>query len=106
MPRNKWTSEEQEDWLKDRYDAFRKAEENDTRKSFYKETYSAWLAKWPNPEPSAKQIADATSREGAIKVIHIYQEKVSRFAVFNLLVSSYMLSSDFKLGIATANDLP
>jgi hypothetical protein len=55
MPRHKWTTEEQEDWLKDRCDAFKEAEKNDTRKSFYKETYAAWLFKWPNPEPSAVQ---------------------------------------------------
>jgi hypothetical protein len=106
MPRNKWTSEEQEDWLKNRYHAFREAEVNETRKSFYKETYAAWLAKWPNPEPSAKQVADATSHEGATKAIHVYQEKVSGFATYNLLVNSYMLNSVFKLGFATASDLP
>lgn len=105
MPRHKWTTEEQEDWLKDRCDAFKEAENNGTRKSFYKETYAAWLLKWQNPEPSAKQIADATSREAAIKKIHVDQEKVSCTPNINLLISSYMLSSDFKPGIVTANDL-
>ena len=106
MPRHKWTTEEQEDWLKDRCDAFKEAEKNDTRKSFYKETYAAWLFKWPNPEPSAKQIADATSREAVIKKIYVDQEKVSCTPNINLLNSSYTLSRDFKPGIVTVNDLP
>jgi len=106
MPRHKWTTEEQEDWLKDRCDAFKEAEKNDTRKSFYQETYAAWLFKWPNPEPSAKQIADATTREATIKKIYVDQEKVSCTPNINLLISSYPLSSDFKPGIVTVNDLP
>ena len=89
MPRHKWTTEEQEDWLKDCCDAFKEAEKNDTRKSFYQETYAAWLFKWPNPEPSAKQIADATTREAAIKKIYVDQKKVSCTPNINLLISSY-----------------
>ena len=106
MPRHKWTTEEQEDWLKDRCDAFKEAEREDTRKSFYKETYAAWLNKWPNPKPSTKQIADATSREAAIKKIHVDQEKVSCIPNINLLIISYTLSREFKPGIVTANVLP
>ena len=34
MPRIKWTTNEQEEWLKDRCEAFKEAEEKDTRKSF------------------------------------------------------------------------
>lgn len=77
MPRIKWTTNEQEEWLKDRCEAFKEAEEKDTRKSFYKQTYAAWLIKWPNPEPDAMESANATSREAAIKKIYVEKEKVS-----------------------------
>lgn len=83
MTRKKWTKPPQEAWLKSRRDAFRLAEANDTRKEFFKKTYEEWLQSWPNPKPTAEQIADAKSVQQAENDIYAIQQKVSLGHDFN-----------------------
>ena len=67
MTRKKWTTPDQENWLRARCEAFAKAEVNNERKAFYKELLKCWLEKWPNPDPSLEQIQEAGGEEQAIK---------------------------------------
>ena len=77
MTRHKWTTDEQEVWLKKAFEEFEIATLNDTRKQFYKKNYSSWLEKFPNPEPTQGQINAAGSREKAMKIIYDDKEHVS-----------------------------
>jgi len=77
MTRKKWTSKEQEAWLKARCKAFAEAEINDTTKAFYQDTLDRWLEVWPNPEPTPAEIQAAGGLESAVKAKAKWQDNVS-----------------------------
>jgi hypothetical protein len=47
MPRRRWTSTEQLDWLQPRMPAFTEAQESKNFNTFFSEVYKAWFEKYP-----------------------------------------------------------
>lgn len=66
MTRRKWTSPDQEEWLKSRIAKFTDAQVNKTTtKEFFPEIFKEWREEWPCPGPSPEEIAQAGSVEKA-----------------------------------------
>ena len=79
MPRRKWTTPEQEEWLKDRLATFIDAQVNkSTTSTFFPEVIRDWREKWPISEPTAEEIANATSPEVATKKKQNKDEEVGQ----------------------------
>jgi hypothetical protein len=78
MTRLKWTQPDQEKWLKALCKDFHIAEQDNTRKAFFSETYRQWLLKWPNPSPTQADLEQAKTHEKAVKNIYDLTERVSR----------------------------
>ncbi|KAF8888928.1 hypothetical protein CPB84DRAFT_1628468, partial [Gymnopilus junonius] len=70
MTRKEWTTPPQKAWLYSQSEKFQKAEANNTRKEFFKDTYKAWWVQWPNQEPTQAEISKAGSCEKAVKIIY------------------------------------
>ncbi|KAM6489977.1 hypothetical protein JOM56_014556 [Amanita muscaria] len=66
MTRKKWTTPEQETWLKARCAGFAEAEANDTRKAFFDGVIDAWREAWPLPNITPEEIQDAGGEKQAI----------------------------------------
>lgn len=68
MTRRKWTSADQEEWLKARIARFSDAQVNKTTtKEFFPEILKEWREAWPCPGPTPVEIAQAGSVEKAIQ---------------------------------------
>ena len=58
MTWQKWTTTEQEDWLKGQIAAFIETQVNKTTASaFFPETLKDWRKAWPTPEPTPEEAA-------------------------------------------------
>ena len=68
MTCKKWTTNDQEMWLKAHCDDFAKAEAINNTKSFFNEVNNAWHKKWPNPEPTNDDISKAGNCKQAVKL--------------------------------------
>ena len=65
MTRVKWTTTDQEDWLKSRIAGFSDAQvEKTTNKEFFPAVFKAWRESWP-PNPSPEEVTDAGGVEKA-----------------------------------------
>ena len=69
MTRRKWTTPDQEEWLKSRLAGFSDAQVNKiTTKEFFPVVFKEWRKSWPTPDPSPEEITDAGSVEkGTVK---------------------------------------
>jgi len=68
MTHRKWTSDDQEEWLKARLSLFTEAQAQKTTTSeFFPKVLTEWRKAWPVPEPTADEIAQAKNVEDAIK---------------------------------------
>ena len=68
MTHRKWTSDDQEEWLKAWLSLFTEAQANKTTTSkFFPQTLTEWRKAWPVPEPTGDEIAQAKTVEEAIK---------------------------------------
>lgn len=68
MTRQKWTTEEQGDWLKGQLAAFVDSQVNKTTTTtFFPHVIKEWRKQWPLGEPTANEVAGATSLEDTIK---------------------------------------
>ena len=66
MTRRKWTSGNQEEWLKSRIARFINVQVNKTTtKEFFPEILKEWREAWPCPGPTLEEIAQAGSVEKA-----------------------------------------
>lgn len=66
MGRNKWTTDDQEEWLKSRLAGFGDAQANKTTtKNFFPAVIKEWTKQWPTPDPSPKEITEAGNIEKA-----------------------------------------
>ena len=54
------------------------AEQDNTHKAFFSETYHQWLFKWPNPAPTQANLEWAKTHKKAVKDIYDLTEKVSQ----------------------------
>ena len=77
MTRKMWTTNDQRAWLMAQSDAFAEAEVNNTRKAFFDSILKGWSEKYPNPDPTPKEIQDAGGKEQAVKYNLKIQEKVN-----------------------------
>jgi len=88
MTRKKWTTPEQEDWLKAHCKGFAEAEETNATRTFYQTIVSSWLEKWPNPAPTETEIQEAGELQQATKDIFDCQEKVRLPALIYVIKTS------------------
>jgi hypothetical protein len=66
MTRKKWTTSDQEDWLKSRLAGFSDAQDNKTTsKEFFPAALKEWKKYWPTPDPSPEEITEAGNVEKA-----------------------------------------
>ena len=66
MTRRKWTTPNQEEWLKSRLARFTDAQVNKTTtKEFFPEILKDWRKAWPCSEPTTEEITQAGSAEKA-----------------------------------------
>jgi len=77
MPKPKWTTKEQEDWLSVRLKDFVAAQEKKpaTMAHFFGPVYKAWFEKFPCPDPTDKEVAKA---EGKFDVAKANVEKATK----------------------------
>ena len=75
----KWTTPEQEAWLKDRMPTFIATQKTRTSVSaFYPELHKEWRKNWPDPQPTEKEIQDADGNlERAMKMKQTHMDEVS-----------------------------
>jgi hypothetical protein len=70
MTRRKWTTTEQEEWLKSHLAGFGDAQSNKTTsKIFFPMVLKEWKTKWLTPDPTAEEITQAGNVEKATKKI-------------------------------------
>ena len=80
MTRRKWTSDEQEDWLKAWLSSFMEAQAKRTTTSeFFPKTLAEWRKAWPVPEPTADELAKANNVEDALKKKRSRDEDVRQY---------------------------
>lgn len=66
MTRQKWTADDQEEWLKSRLAGFSDAQVNKaTSKDFFPVVFKEWRKLWPTPDPTLKEITTAGNIEKA-----------------------------------------
>ena len=66
MARRKWTTTDQEDWLKSHLAGFSDAQVNKTTsKEFFPAVLKDWRKAWPTPVPTPEEITQAGSLEKA-----------------------------------------
>ena len=82
MTRKTWTTTEQEEWLKSQIQAFLKAHQNNTLKTFFPPIIKEFRDKWPVDPLSDQEIEASTSVEQAKK------EKRDKYDKVNLLLLS------------------
>ena len=62
----KWTTPDQEEWLKSHLAGFNDAHVNKkTSKEFFPLVFKEWRNPWPTPDPSAEEIVEAGNIEKA-----------------------------------------
>jgi hypothetical protein len=69
MPKKKWATKEQEEWLEERMAAFVQAQQTKMTGQFFTSVYDAWHGTYPSANPSDKQLAaagDATKAKASI----------------------------------------
>jgi hypothetical protein len=77
MTRSTWATEEQDVWLKSRIAAFLDAHQKKTlSKEFFPVVVKEFRDKWPPGEPTAEEVADASSIEEANKIKRTKYDKV------------------------------
>jgi hypothetical protein len=77
MTGRKWTDAAQEAWLKLKFPAFLQADSTSTRKKFFGDVCVEWQKKWPDPEPTASELAGASgNREAAMTQKRKMKDKV------------------------------
>jgi predicted metal-dependent hydrolase len=77
MPRTTWATDEQEEWLKSHKAAFLDAHQKKTlSKEFFPVIVKEFRDKWPPAEPTAEEVADASSFEEANKRKRTKYDKV------------------------------
>jgi hypothetical protein len=66
MTRRKWTTTDQEEWLKSYLAGFSDAQANKTTsKEFYPAILKEWRKAWPTPDPTLEEITQAGNAEKA-----------------------------------------
>jgi hypothetical protein len=66
MTRRKWTTTDQEEWLKLRLAGFSDAQVNKTTsKEFFPAVFKEWRNTWPIPSPTPEEITKAGNAEKA-----------------------------------------
>jgi hypothetical protein len=66
MTRRKWTTSNQEDWLKSRLAGFSDAQANKTTsKEFFPLVFKEWRNLWPTPDPTPEDVTIAGTAEKA-----------------------------------------
>jgi len=66
MTRRKWTTTDQEDWLKSHLAGFCDAQVNKTTsKEFYPAIFKEWRKSWATPDPSPEEITESGNVEKA-----------------------------------------
>jgi hypothetical protein len=66
MTRHKWTTTDQEAWLKSHLAGFCDAQVNKTTSSqFFPAAFKEWRKNWPTPDPSPEEITESGNVEKA-----------------------------------------
>ena len=80
MTRRKWTSDDQEEWLKAQLPSFTEAQAKKAMMSeFFPKALTEWRKAWPVPEPTADEIAQAKNLEDAKKKKRTRDEDVRQY---------------------------
>ena len=80
MTRRKWTSDDQEDWLKAQLSSFTEAQaKKSTTSDFFPKALTEWRKAWPVPEPTAEEIAQAKNVQDAIKKKRAREDDVRQY---------------------------
>ena len=76
MTRRKWTTTEQEEWLKSHLAEFGEAQAKKTSKMFFPMVLKEWKTQWPTPDPTAEEITRAGNVEKATNKKRADEENV------------------------------
>ena len=76
MTRRKWTTTEQEEWLKSQLAEFGEAQAKKTSKTFFPMVLKEWKTQWPTPDPTAEEITRAGNVEKATNKKRADEENV------------------------------
>jgi hypothetical protein len=78
MTRRKWTTTNQEEWLKSRLAGFSDAQANKTTtKEFFPTIFKEWRSAWPTPDPTPEEITQYETVEKAIQKKRAEENSVS-----------------------------
>jgi hypothetical protein len=81
MTRRKWTSSDQEEWLKSRLAGFSDAQVNKTTtREFFPAVFKEWRKAWATPDPSPEEITEAGNIEKATVKKKTEEENVRQYA--------------------------
>jgi hypothetical protein len=71
MPKPKWTTKPQSDWLTARLGDFVAAQEKNlpTMTHFFSPVYADWFKAFPSPDPTPKQLADSKGEMDVAKAV-------------------------------------
>lgn len=82
MTRRKWTTTNQEEWLKSRLAEFSDAQANKTTtKQFFPAIFKAWRNEWPTPAPTPEEITQAETVEKATQKKRAEEDAVCHFTM-------------------------
>ena len=77
MTCRKWTTPDQEDWLKSHLAGFSDAQVNKTTsKEFFPVVFKEWRKSWPTPDPSPEEITEEGNIEKAKSMKRTEEEAV------------------------------
>jgi hypothetical protein len=80
MTRRKWTTTDQEEWLKSRLAGFSNAQVNKvTSKEFFPAVFKEWRKAWPTPGPTPEEITEAGNVEKAAQKKRAEEDSVCKF---------------------------
>ena len=97
MPKKKWTTKEQEDWLSERIPAFVQAQQEKTTAGFFPPVYESWYKEFPSAEPTPDDIAAAGSDIAKAEAL---VKKKQREVIFFLSLSHTFLMPDIYISLA------
>jgi hypothetical protein len=70
MTGRKWTTVDQEVWLRKQFPTFLQADAGAMRRKFFADVFTEWQKKWPDPDPTEEELkaaGDSLKAAGATK---------------------------------------
>lgn len=109
MTRRKWTTPNQEEWLKSHLADFSNAQANRTTSEFFAPIFKEWRNAWPTPDPTPDDIRQSGNVEKATHKKRAEEEVVSLitfYLMFTRRRRPNLVDSASELGSITIREEP